>query len=135
MKMTINSQISLAEAQIELARRFKADKYIVCSIEKQQRSLTQNKAMHLYFKMLAFELTAAGLDIKKTLKKDFDISWNEHSIKVLIWKPVQEAMFGTDSTTKLTREKVSQVYDIVHRHILNLTNGEVNVQFPSKDQL
>lgn len=133
MKLIINSELSLAEAQMELAIKFKEGKYIVCSIEKQQRTLTQNKAIHLYCKMLAYELTAAGLDIAKTMKADFEIPWSENAVKELIWKPVQAAMFNIDSTTKLTTEKVSQVYDVVNRHISD--KHGISVLFPSKDNL
>lgn len=133
MRIIINSELSLIEAKITLDRKFRKDKFLVLNIEKQQRTLTQNKAMHLYFSMLAYELHDKDYDIKKTLKHNFEIEWNETSIKELIWKPVQQSLFGTDSTKKLTTDQVSQVYDVIHKHILEITIGEVDVLFPSKE--
>ena len=133
MKLVINSQVSLAEAQAMLARKFKEDKYVVCTIQKQQRTMNQNRAMHLYFSMVACDLNAAGLDIQKTMKETFCIPWSESSVKALIWHPVMQAMFETDSTAKLTTEQVSKIYDVVHRH-LSQTHG-INVAFPSRDNL
>lgn len=135
MKLIVNSELSLKEAQIELAREWKLKKFLVVNIEKQQRTLTQNKAMHLYFSMLAYELNISGFDLKKTLRKDFEILWTETSIKELIWKPVQQNMFDSDSTTKLTTDQVSQVYDVIRNHILEITIGEVDVLFPDKENM
>ena len=133
MQLTINSEISLLEAQVILEQQWKLNRFLILTLERQQRTLTQNKAIHLYFKMLAYELNTSGYDIKKTLRQDFEIQWNEASIKELIWKPVQTALFGTGSTKKLTTDQVSKVYDVIHDHLLTITVGEVDVQFPSKE--
>jgi len=100
--------------------------------DKPVRTLTQNAAIHKYFSMLAESLNNAGLDVKKTLRHDFDIPWSESLVKELIWKGVQKAMFDIDSTTKLDTAQVSQVYEVINRHI-GSTHG-VSVIFPSNEK-
>ncbi|MBT7929836.1 hypothetical protein HN682_07985 [Candidatus Peregrinibacteria bacterium] len=96
-----------------------------------KRTLTQNKAFHLYFKMLADELNSAGLDAKRVLKPEIDIPWTPDMIKRHLWKAVQDAMFEKDSTTKLTTKEVGEVYEVLNRHL-----GEkfsIHVPFPSEE--
>jgi len=135
MKILINSELSLKEAQILLEQRWKKDKYLILTLEKQQRTLTQGKSIHLYCDMLAYELTSIGFDIRKTLREDFQIPWDKDSVKKLMWHPVQKAMFGTDSTAQLTTDQVSKVYEVIRKHIFDITIGEVDVLFPSKENM
>ena len=82
--------------------------------------------------MLAESLNNAGLDVKKTMAQDVEIPWTETLIKELIWRKVQLAMFDINSTAKLDTTQISQVYDVINRHI-SQTHG-VSVIFPSKDK-
>jgi len=135
VKLTINSELSLKGAQIALARQWKKDKFIVMTIQKQQRTLTQNKAIHVLFDMIAYELKSNKLDIKKTLRHDFAIPWTAETVKELIWKPVQQAMFETESTKELTTDQVSKVFDVIRDHLYDITIGEIDLEFPSKDNM
>ena len=56
------------------------------------RTLKQNNALHLFFWQLAEELNAAGLDMKKVLKPQVDITWTTDSIKDYLWRPLQIAL-------------------------------------------
>ena len=100
--------------------------------DKPVRTLTQNKAIHKYFSMLAESLNNAGLDVKKTMRQDIDIPWTETLVKELIWRGIQEAMFDVKSTAKLDTSQVSEIYEVINRHISS-TFG-VSVIFPSKDK-
>ena len=93
-----------------------------------KRTLTQNSACHLYFSMLSDELNKAGFDIKRTLRKDFEIPWSPELVKSLIWKQVQEAMTEKKSTTKLDTHEISEIYETINRHIAQTTG--VSVPFP-----
>ena len=93
------------------------------------RTTTQNRALHKYFSLLANELNTAGLTISKMIK--VEVEWSPHTVKELLWKPVQMALLNKDSTTKLTKDEVSKVYDT-----LNLALGQkkgISVPFPSQD--
>ena len=96
-----------------------------------KRTLTQNRAIHLYFKWLADALNDAGYDIAATLQEDFEIPWNEHTVKELIWRQVQDVISGKGSTTKLDTAEVGKIYEIINRHLSN-TKG-VSVPFPHYD--
>ena len=83
--------------------------------DDKQRTTLQNKAMHLWFTQLSTTLNDAGLDIRETLKDDFEIPWTETSIKELMWKPVQKIMFGKESTTKPTPAQYIEIYEVINR--------------------
>jgi hypothetical protein len=95
------------------------------------RSDQQNKAIHLFCRLLADALNDAGLDVRKTMKQDFDVPWNETLVKELIWKEVQKAMFNKKSTTQLSKTEVGDVYEVINRNIAE--RHGVYVPFPSEE--
>lgn len=97
-----------------------------------KRSESQNKAMHLYFTMLADELNGAGLDMKHVLKPSVEISWTKENVKEYIWKPIQKALKLKDSTSKLDTKEVSMVWEIINRHFG--TKFGIHVPFPTEEQ-
>lgn len=86
--------------------------------------------MHVYFGLLADELNNAGLDMKKVLKPSVDIPWTPFSVKDHLWRPIQQAMEGKESTTELTTVDIQDVYLVLSRHISEKFG--VNVDWPSK---
>lgn len=98
-------------------------------IEDKKRTLTQNKALHKYFSLLAEALNDAGLDMKKVLKEETEIPWNSYNVKEHLWRPIQVIVDNVDSTTELTTSSVSEVYDVLSRHISSKFG--INVEFPS----
>lgn len=94
-----------------------------------KRTLTQNRAIHKYFSMLAEALNDAGLDMKKTLKPEIDIPWTGESVKSHLWKPILESMTNEKSTTKMNTTDPSAVYETLNRH-LSAKFG-ISVPFPS----
>jgi hypothetical protein len=97
---------------------------------RKQRTITQNKALHRYFELLAEALNDAGYEMKAVLAvKSVDVPWNKETIKEVLWKPIQEAMTNKDSTTELNTVDVSEVYQVLDRHIAQ--NFGVHVPFPS----
>ncbi len=130
-KITINSALTLADAFTLLTSIWREHKHITITIHPQQRSQLQNSSIHKYFELLSSELNEKGLDMRKVLKPEVDIPWTAKSIKKYIWKRIQKVMFDTNSTTDLTTKQVSEVYDVIHRNMINVHN--VNVPFPSKE--
>ena len=74
-----------------------------------KRTTQQNKALHLYFRLLAESLNEAGLDMKKVLKPTIDISWNERNVKEYLWRPIQNAQVIKKSTTELNSDEVDKI--------------------------
>ena len=98
---------------------------------RKPRTLSQNAALHLYYRMLAEALNDAGLDARKTLKPEIEIPWTPEMIKDLLWRPIQEAMTGKHSTTELNTVDPSEIYQVLDRHL-----GEkfaIHVPFPSHE--
>ena len=102
--LIINSEIALAQAQRKLAEMWRENKYVEVELRRKakQRTLTQNRALHLFCQWLADTLNDAGYDMRKTLRQDVDISWTCESVKEHLWRPIQIAMTDKRSTTEIT---------------------------------
>lgn len=93
-----------------------------------QRTVQQNKAMHLYFRMVADALNAAGLDIRKVIKPNVEIPWNDYMVKELLWREVQKVKLGKDSTTELTTSELDEVIKVINAF---LARKGIAMDFPS----
>ena len=96
------------------------------------RTARQNRALHVYFRLLGEALNDAGLDQRKVLKPSIDIPWTTESTKNHLFRPIMEAMFEINSTRKLERKQVSEVYDVLNENIS--TRYGVHVAFPEDRQ-
>jgi len=93
------------------------------------RTLKQNRALHKFFTMVSETMNNRGLTPKKVIK--IDLEWTPTAVKEMLWRPVQESVLNKKSTTKLKKEEITKVYDI-----LNMAFGErlgFNVAFPHRD--
>lgn len=83
-----------------------------------KRTSQQNKAIHLFFTMLADELNNSGYDQRKVLKETVDIPWTPEAIKEQLWKPIQKLMYNKESTTELDKVKeIDKVHEVLMRHL------------------
>jgi hypothetical protein len=131
IKTTGDALIPFGKNDFEKFNSFKEGDVYQVDIKKQdQRTLAQNRSIHLFCTMLSDALNDAGLDIAKTMKQDASIPWSATLIKELMWSVVQKAMFDTSSTTKLDTKQVGEVYDVINRH-LSTAHG-VSVSFPGR---
>lgn len=131
MDIIINSEESLRAAQKQLEIQFQQKKYVKAKLTYgQQRTLTQNAALHKFCQMLADQLNEAGLDQLKVLKPGAEIPWTMGAVKENLWRPLQEAVLGKESTTKADRQEYSKVYDVLNRHMINKFG--VTAPWPSK---
>ena len=127
----INNSKALEDYIIFLRSKFEKDKAIKVSVKSAKtRTLTQNSSIHKYCALLAEAFNDAGLDMQKVLAEGTSIPWSESKVKEDIWRVVQVAALGKESTTKLETNEVSKVYDIVNRHI-SQTFG-IFVPFPNR---
>ena len=84
--------------------------------------------------MLADELNAAGLEMRKVLKPEVEIIWTTESVKEYLFRPIMLAMYDIISTTDLDTKQVSKVYEVLNRHTANRFG--ISLPFPSEeDQL
>ena len=79
------------------------------------RTDAQNKSLHLFCKILAGNLNAAGLDMRLVLKPGYSIPWSGDSVKEHLWRPIQQAMLNKKSTTELS--KLGDIY-LIHETLI-----------------
>jgi hypothetical protein len=129
----IENKEQFDQAIKKLTEMFNQLGYIEIKVNtKKNRTLTQNAALHVYYRNLADALNDAGMDVRKTLKPSFYMMWTPNLVKELLWKPIQEALTGQKSTTKIERADPSKVYDVLHN---KLTDWGIDVPFPSVESI
>ena len=100
--------------------------------ERSKRTTLQNRSIHKYCGLLASKFNDAGFDMLTVLTVKSSTSWTMDSVKDVIWRSVQVAMFpDKTSTTQLETNEVSQVYEQIAKHIS--TNFNINQSFPSRN--
>lgn len=101
--------------------------------EGRQRTDQQRKAIEVFCRELGEALNDGGIEMKHFFAvKTVDIPWNQERVKDLIWRQVQQPMTGKKSTTQLNKDEVSDIYEVVNRHIAE--NFGVHVAFPQEDK-
>lgn len=101
--------------------------------EEKKRTLQQNRALHLYYEMIANELNSHGLDMRKALKPEIDIMWTKSSVKEYLWRPIQKAIATKSSTTELTTHEIDLIVHTITKFFAE--HHKINVPFPSIEQV
>lgn len=132
----INSRESLELAIQQLRDEWESNKWLMMqTTNEKQRSQLQNNSLHLWLTLVASALNEQGLDVRQVLAKSKrqDIPWTMAACKEHLWKPVQLAYNGKNSTTKASTTDYSVISDI-----LNRTFGEqfgVYVPWPDRNRV
>ena len=100
-----------------------------------KRSPAQNRSLHKLIKMLSDECMDKGITLNQIVKDGYQIEATPENLKML-WKKLQESLFGTKSTTEL---KISGEIDIVYRNfnaiLIERTKGEISLPpWPSEEE-
>lgn len=95
--------------------------------KEKNRTALQNRALHLYYEIVADTLNEAGLDMKVMLPK-VNIPWNKDTVKEYLWRPIQKEQLLKTSTTQLTTKDIDLIFDTLNRH---LSEHGVTIPFPS----
>ncbi len=101
---------------------------------KNVRTNQQNRALHLFFTILSEQMNEMGMEytffgIKGT---QITMPYTPAIIKEFIWRQIQMALFGIESTTKINTEQINAILDVLTKHF-----GEmgIEVSFPNKFEL
>lgn len=97
-----------------------------------KRTLTQNKALHLYCTQLATALNEGGYSQEnffKECKLGFSLPWTMMAIKN-IFRVCADAMYEKESTSRLTTDEISEVYQAFDRRVSEITG--VHVEWPDR---
>lgn len=133
-EIRIDSEIALAEHIREIRKQWNESKYLIVKVRTgKQRTLTQNRALHMFLGWLAEELNSAGLDMRRVLKQEVDIPWTTESCKEFLWRPIQEAVIGKESTTEADRVEYSAVHEVLAHH-LSTKLGVTCPEWPKKKE-
>jgi len=102
-----------------------------------RRTPSQNNAIHKYCRMIAEELNAKGFQASinsPILNSPIEVDWTMDMVKEL-WHTVQKHMYPDKevSTSALERAEVSAVYEVMNRAMIEKTDGQVCLPFPSND--
>lgn len=91
------------------------------------RTNQQNKGIHAFCNEVAKQMEARGLDMKTVLKEGVPISPTKELIKEYMWKPIQKALTGKESTTAINKKQVNEVYEYLSK--LLAEKYDINVRF------
>lgn len=83
-----------------------------------KRTNQQNKSLHLYCKIVADELNNLGQtwNMAGWFGKSYEVPFSYLIVKENQWKPIQLALFGDESTTQLTTDKINKIVDVLNKH-------------------
>ena len=100
--------------------------------EVKKRTSKQNRALHLYFRLVAEALNDAGFDMRRVLKEEIEIPWSPDMVKKYLWKSVQEIELGKQHTAELNSDEIDVVWETLNRHLAKFGIAE---PFPSIETL
>lgn len=101
--------------------------------EKKKRTGKQNRSLWKWATQYADALNDAGWDMKRALRAEINIPWTKDSFIDLVYRPVQEAMYGIESTREPDTKQMSQVVEVIIREMATRTG--VSVTWPSEDSM
>lgn len=132
--IVVNSITSFAHAIARLEAEWHEHRYLEIEIRQRakQRTLTQNRALHLFLGQLCDVLNDAGLDMRAVLKQDVELPWTVENAKDYLWRPIQQALTGKGSTTEITTVEPTVIHETLARH-LGQKLGVVCPPWPSRE--
>ena len=100
----------------------------------QKRSSQQNKALHLLFQNIAFELNRIGMEFTYNGIKGMEIqtTYTPEIVKEFIWKKLQQSLYGKESTTQLTTSDINMIFEILGKWF---SEKGVIIEFPSVETI
>ncbi len=104
----------------------------VCDIKNMdQRTILQNKAIHLFCKQIAETLNKEEFYIQDVIK--LNTKWDMLKVKEMLFKPVVKSLYTKDSTTKLDKGEFELIIDTLCLYMGK--KGVTLPPFPSRDSL
>lgn len=95
-----------------------------------QRTLQQNKSIHIGCTQIANVLVENGVSLNKVIK-NLEIRPSMESVKD-IFRSIAHAKYGIDSTTQLTTQQVNDVWEDLIKAVSESTG--IFIPFPSKEE-
>lgn len=106
------------------------NKDFIYEIVHAQRTTNQNSAIHAYCDEVAKVMQARGMDMKTVVKDGVPIEPTMYMVKEYMWRPIQKALTGVESTAKINTMEVNDVYEHLSR--LLAEKYSIDVRFGRK---
>jgi hypothetical protein len=130
MKDIINCEKALYDHIDYLRKQFDKHKYLRVDVKSgKQRTNLQNASLHLYCQQVADTLNDNGITFTAFFRAGFEVPWTMEIVKENIWRPVQLAVCGKESTTKPYTGEYQQIFEPIN---LKLANWGIHVPWPRK---
>ena len=99
-----------------------------------KRSSQENRALHVLFQNIAYELNRLGLEFTFRGIKGMEIetTYTPEIVKNFLWRPLQDALLKKSSTTQLTHNDIGLIFEILGKYFAE--NG-IEISFPSVESL
>ena len=104
---------------------------LIFEIVRPTRTSNQNSAIHAYCDEVAKVMQARGMDMKTVVKDGVPIEPIMYMVKEYMWRPIQKAVTGVESTTKINTMEVNEVYGHLSR--LLAEKYSIDVRFGRKN--
>ena len=104
---------------------------------KEQRTLAQNNALHLYLRRISDILNSAGYSIEQVLENfTMELSWTPELCKEILWRTAQKRMLKKQSTTQLLKQgEIDDIVEVITRFLGERLRVENPPPFPSLEEL
>ena len=121
----------------EFTKKLKGEYQITFEKVTGKRTLPQNNSLHLWCKLQSDEFMEKGIDMREFFKDEFFLEWNPYTVKKSIWKKMQFALFGTESTKDLDKQvQIDTIHRNINKVITEKYKGEVEtIPFPSQESM
>jgi len=103
-------------------------------LAERQRTLQQNKSLHKLFQLIADELNAKGYTVKfvvDKMKTNAEVPWCGASVKEVLWRPIQKALTGNQSTTEISTVEPTDIHQALMHWLVEHLEGVEYIDFPS----
>lgn len=100
-----------------------------------KRTERQSRALHLYLTQVAETLDREGHTMQDVVQKitKVEIRPTLYNVKEMIWREIQKAQLGINSTTNLKKqEDIDKVYDAMNKWLGYYF--EIHIPFPSMEE-
>lgn len=77
----------------------------------------QFNSLHLWCGQVADCLNDAGFSVMQVLKHDAEIPWSKELVKEHLWRPIQKAMTGEESSKNPSKLEYPEISETLSRHL------------------
>jgi len=134
MRHNLKHPTGLKEAKERFSKLIEKGAIIELTEVSNSRTTQQNRALHLYFTMIAEQLNELGLQYQYTsiVGEIFELRYTTELVKEYVWRPLQVALFKIERTKKINTQQINEIIDVI---TLFFSERGVDLRFPNIDYL